>query len=111
MFLSLILSFLSYLLGLASEPVFLIVCGLLFAPFFGACMSYFHEIFNKQAAAVISMAMAFGSFTIVPMHALVGWITDRAGIQWALTIGPACIGFAFLLLTLEKTIVVKKDLY
>lgn len=99
---SLLSSFVFYLLGLYVHHVGLVLCGLTMAPSFAIFMNYLAEVYPDKSAQVISKSMAYSAFFIVSMHYSVGALTEYIGIEKALLVGPLCLMLSFVLLLKQK---------
>jgi hypothetical protein len=70
---------------------FLPIVGLSMAPFFGTYLAYLGKVLKDQVVKAMSIALAAGTLTVVPMHILIGELTDRFGLNTALWVGPGCL--------------------
>ena len=85
--LSLGLSLLSFILGLAVHPFFLAFIGLTMAPFYPLAIVYISEITGYQKRRFLTFVMGLQSFCVIFMHAGVGYLTDKYGLFYAFYIG------------------------
>lgn len=91
---SAILSALFYGLGLAVAPEFVVLSGLTMAPFYPVIMDYVTERFGRKSSSAMSLVLAFGSLSVVVMHAALGVISDWKSLSYALWMGP--VGLAMI---------------
>lgn len=76
------------LAGWKIHPLFFCVTGLFLAPFFAMTMDLIARVHSTRADAAMSQAIAVMSLFTVVMHNLVGFLTDRFGIWFALMVCP-----------------------
>ncbi len=94
---SLVASLGAWALGLWVHPMLLCLCGLTMAPFFPTAMALVSEAFPREVDAALGVVYAFVSFGIVLMHWGVGALSDAAGLDRALLVGPGALVVALAL--------------
>ena len=95
---SLILSFLSFILGLVFHPLFLVLCGFTMSPVFGLSIELLVQIFSRYATDAIASTLAISCLYIVSMHFAMGLLADAIGIQLAMYVGVAFLALSWVLL-------------
>ncbi len=95
---SLVISFISILLGLYVDEKFFIFAGLTMGPFYALSVIYVSEAFPGFLNQAMALSMALQSLMVVLMHVTSGWMTDQWGISWAMLAGPACLALSMGLL-------------
>lgn len=91
LYLSLIFSILTLILGLFIHPLFLTIVGLTMAPFYPLAIVYISEITGFQKRRFLTFVMGLQSLSVIIMHIGVGYLTDAYGLTYA-------FGFGILLL-------------
>lgn len=100
---SLILSFLSIVMGLIYNPLFLVATGLFMAPFYGWSMAYLSELFHdSKLNKALGINVAFQSGFVVAMHLSYGKLSEVLSVKQALWLGPLVLVGSFLCLILTK---------
>jgi len=84
----LVLTAMSLALGLALNPIFLVVCGVTIGPIFGLCMDFIAEEFKATEREAVSYCIAKSCLFIVTMHMVTGFLSDVIGLRGALAFGP-----------------------
>ena len=92
------LSALSMLCGLWISPWFLSLCGLTMAPCFAVGMDYVFDIFREKSSEALSYVMGLFSFFVVPIHYLIGYLSDIFGLRVALMVGPFVLILSLLMM-------------
>jgi len=80
---SLVLSFLTLILGLYVNPWFFVLTGLCMSLFYPVCSSYMAQLFRGQEGVLFSYLIGIQSLLIVVMHVVVGKVSDLVGLKWA----------------------------
>ncbi len=91
-------SLLFFIVGLFVNPWGLALCGLGCSVFYPCIMALLSEELGGATAFAMSWCQTAQSASAVVMHALVGWLSDKFGLQQALLFGPICLGAMLLLL-------------
>ncbi len=99
--LSLVLSTISFFIGLYGSPYFLSLTGFFLGPFYPLAMQFVSGIFLKKSAAVIAYTVGIGSLVVVAMHSALGLLTEAFGIFKALHMGPLSLILVLFLLWLR----------
>lgn len=102
--LSLGLSVLLLGLGLASSPLFLVLCGLTMAPFYPLAIVYISEQAGVQKRRFITFCMGLQSVCVILMHMGVGYLTDIFGLLFAFGVGIVLLLVALLCLNFHPEV-------
>lgn len=87
-----------FVVGLYVHPWGLAFCGLALSVFYPCAMAHLADELGPATTFAMSWCQtAQGAGTIV-MHAVVGWLSDRFGLQTALLFGPASLAIVLLFL-------------
>ncbi len=106
MFISLGGAIITITLGILSSPWFFVLSGLCLAPFYPLWMTLAREIFPKNLNRVAGLGIGMTGVTVVMMQTLVGFLSDRWGLELAFFVGPLFAVVALLLILFyEKTLV------
>lgn len=97
----LLLTAITFGLGLAINPIFLVASGFTMGPTFGLLMNYLAEVFPNNEREAVSYCIAKSCLFIVTMHVVTGLLSDVIGLQKALAFGPLSLLIA--LFALHKT--------
>jgi fucose permease len=101
--LSLASSLVLILLGLFWHPLFLAVSGLAMAPFYPLMMGWAGEIFSKNLAASLGLAMTLSNIAVLGMHLFLGMVSSWPGIRYGFMLGPLlCLIALGMLISYEK---------
>lgn len=95
---SMTLSLLTMTAGLYHNPWWFSVTGLAMSSFFPTFVVYLSDIYQKRIGVMMSLAIAFQSFSIVMMHQIVGFISDISGIKVAFHVGLIFISLSIFFL-------------
>ncbi len=102
--LSLVLTFVSMLVGIIFHPIGLVASGLFMAPFYPLMMVEAGRLFHKNLNQALAVTMAFSSLFVVIMHLLVGILNDQFGIVVAFSVGPFFCALSFVMLGLHEKV-------
>lgn len=91
-----------YSLGLLVHPLFFICAGLCMAPFFPTALDWIGSTYKQHADRALAIGTAFGYFTVVIMHFVLGQMTEIYGLKAALWIGPIGLFITVLNLILSS---------
>jgi fucose permease len=91
-----------FLIGLASHPFFLALCGLSISIFFPCGMDWVSQRFPQQIGIMTASIMIMIGSTLVLMHFMLGILADIIGIRLALLMGPLFLVGCFGLLLIER---------
>ncbi|MBF0363124.1 MAG: MFS transporter [Oligoflexia bacterium] len=100
--LSLGLSLISTIIGIMFSPYGFAISGFWMGPFFPTSIAYAVEIFKTKSDSAIWWALTLFSFGLVVMHFIVGVVSDHFGISVALSLAPAFLVLAIILLMIER---------
>jgi len=96
-------SFALIVLGLLLHPVFLVASGLAMAPFYPLMMGWAGEIFSKNLASSIGLAITLSNISVLGMHLFLGMVSNWPGIRYGFMIGPVlCLIALGMLISYEK---------
>ncbi len=98
------LSVCSIFAGLYVSAYFLIFCGFFIAPIFGMFMHYFSITYKSQKARALAYALGLGSFGVMVVHLLVGYLSDLYGVGAALFICVPLLLISMLCVVTHKAI-------
>lgn len=100
----LITSCLFLILGLIIHPLFLVLTGLMMAPFYPLSLAYIAEESGKMSRIFITFAIAMQNICIIFMHMGVGWLTDQFGLFYAFGVGVVSLVLALLCVNFHSKI-------
>jgi fucose permease len=95
---SLLASIVCLVLGLLGWPWGFVLSGLAMAPFYPVAVAYLAEEFPHHLDSAMGVSITLQSALVVSMHLSVGLLTDLYGLRTALTVGPAAMLIATVLL-------------
>ncbi|MCB0385449.1 MAG: MFS transporter, partial [Bdellovibrionales bacterium] len=95
----LVSSFIAYALGLTGHSYWFVLCGAVMGPFFPVTMEMMASLFGVRSGHALSLAMSFGTFSIVLMHYGLGLLSDWFSLQSALWLGPLSLVISLVVLS------------
>lgn len=95
LYVSMTLSLITMLAGLYHNPWWFSLTGFTMSGFYPTFVVYLSDIYQKRIGVMMSLVIAFQSFSIVMMHQIVGFVSDLSGIRMAFH-----IGLVFILLSI-----------
>jgi MFS transporter, FHS family, glucose/mannose:H+ symporter len=98
---SLVLSFVTLVLGLWLHPFFLALAGLTMAPFYPLALVYISEKTGLQKRRYLTFVMGMQSLFVIFMHIGVGYVTDTFSLFYAFGIGLVLLAGSLLCLNLH----------
>lgn len=99
-----VLSAASFALGLWGRPEWMAVVGFTIAGFYPLWMSTLEPLFGGKMEEVASRGIGLTGFSVVAMHSVVGFFSDKAGVTAGMSVGLVLIGLLFVMVALFQVI-------
>ena len=92
-----------YVLGLLHNPLWLVASGFVMGPCFPVTIEMLAQLFGIRSGHALSLAMSYGTLSVVIMHYGLGVLSDWVGLHSALWLGPTSLVIALLVLSIWVT--------